>query len=187
MAADSLKEVSRLLALIPEAKTTSDARDFISKKIGILRKEGMQQNQAVAAAHSMARDAGYTVPDAPKEDEDPEKNDEPSGEPEAAPQFELDVHAPPAPVAPPTPPAPDAAAPAGDDDDAEDDDDEEGMDEAIGLSPRHYNAAKAEFANYHDFINLYKDGSDKAFKTVVSEGDDPIVTSVVTRPRKSVV
>lgn len=57
-----------------ENKLSADAQDWISKKISKLDKEGYPQKQAIAIAYSMARKAGYDVPDAPKEcDDDPEK------------------------------------------------------------------------------------------------------------------
>jgi hypothetical protein len=55
-------------ALAEKRAETDAARDFISKKIGILRGEGKPEDQAVAIAHSMAREKGYDVPDAPSED-----------------------------------------------------------------------------------------------------------------------
>lgn len=41
---------------------TRQAQKFISKKIGILRREGYPQQQAIAIAHSMARQVGFDVP-----------------------------------------------------------------------------------------------------------------------------
>jgi hypothetical protein len=42
---------------------TAEGQDFISKKIAKLREEGMEEAQASAAAYSMAREAGYEVPE----------------------------------------------------------------------------------------------------------------------------
>jgi hypothetical protein len=42
--------------------TSKQARQFISHKIEILRKEGYKQDQAVAIAHDIARHEGYKVP-----------------------------------------------------------------------------------------------------------------------------
>lgn len=52
-----------------EQKMTPAAREFISKKIRILRREGYPQKQAIAIAHKMARDAGYDVPEPAEEGE----------------------------------------------------------------------------------------------------------------------
>lgn len=38
------------------------AEDFISKKIAILREEGMDEKQAVAVAYKYAKEKGYKVP-----------------------------------------------------------------------------------------------------------------------------
>jgi len=80
VAASMSSGVARWLA---EAKMSQAARDFISEKIGILRREGKPEDQAVAIAHSMAREAGYDVPD-PKESEEPEG--EPKKKPDEAPK-----------------------------------------------------------------------------------------------------
>lgn len=58
-----------------ENKLSADAQDWISKKISKLDKEGYPQKQAIAIAYSMARKAGYDVPAAPKEEDEPEKKE----------------------------------------------------------------------------------------------------------------
>lgn len=54
-----------------DEKLSPEAQDFISKKIGILSKEGKKGKQAVAIAYAMARKAGFKVPEK-KEDLGPE-------------------------------------------------------------------------------------------------------------------
>lgn len=47
------------------AKTSFEAREFISKHVEKHLDEGMKQDQAVAAAYSEAREAGYHIPEVP--------------------------------------------------------------------------------------------------------------------------
>lgn len=75
-----------------EKSVSADAQDFISKKISKLRSEGYPQKQAIAIAMSMARKAGYDVPeksecmaigsnDEPAQDGEPEKDAEKKDDP----------------------------------------------------------------------------------------------------------
>jgi hypothetical protein len=59
-------EMARTITRLFAADMTPEAREFISNKIGILRGEGKDEAQAAAQAYSMAREAGYDVPEPPK-------------------------------------------------------------------------------------------------------------------------
>lgn len=64
--AAKIREALRVEAgrMIKEAKSSPEASEWISKKIPKLMEEGMEQDQAIAAAHNMARDKGFrSVPD----------------------------------------------------------------------------------------------------------------------------
>lgn len=68
---------------VPETtkeEISPEAREFISRKIRILRREGYPQKQAVAIAYRMARDAGYKVPE-PSEGYDADGSECPEDEP----------------------------------------------------------------------------------------------------------
>ncbi len=56
-----------------KTKTSKAARDFISHKISILRNEGRSPQQAIAIAHSMARELGFKVKKARKATKDKER------------------------------------------------------------------------------------------------------------------
>lgn len=45
--------------------TTEEAQRYISRKIRILRNEGVPEKQSVAIAFNMAREEGYSVPPTP--------------------------------------------------------------------------------------------------------------------------
>jgi cobalamin biosynthesis protein CobT len=61
--ADSIEEFGLFMKA---KKLSTEAQEFISKKIEILRKEGKDADQAAAIAYSMAKQKGFDVPEPPK-------------------------------------------------------------------------------------------------------------------------
>jgi hypothetical protein len=57
------KEVANTLSVLYAAEITPEAREFISKKVSVLRSEGKTEDEALGQAYSMAREAGYEVPE----------------------------------------------------------------------------------------------------------------------------
>jgi hypothetical protein len=73
----AVAEAARLVGIAPAAapakpsltEMTKDAQDFIGREIAHLVKDkGYEQDRAVAAAYNIAREKGYSVPTAPKDE-----------------------------------------------------------------------------------------------------------------------
>lgn len=62
---------------------------------------------------------------------------------------------------------------------------DEEMDEVLGIPKRKVQAAKAEYESYNEFLDLYAEGDERAFRTPVSETRDPIIERVTERPPKA--
>jgi hypothetical protein len=60
--AKGLEKVTAALNAV-SAQLTEEAQKFVSDKIATLRKEGKDESQAAAIAYSMAREAGYEIPE----------------------------------------------------------------------------------------------------------------------------
>jgi hypothetical protein len=83
-----------------KSKASKAAQEFISAEISKLVKGGMDQQQAIAAAHSAARDKGMEVPDpkkecgdvapVPSDDQEPVPEDDPEEVPEREPEPTLE-------------------------------------------------------------------------------------------------
>lgn len=84
----------------------------------------------------------------------------------------------------PTPADPAASAETeGGDDDADDDEDKE-MSEALCIPTEAYKMAVEEYRSISEFLDLYRNGDDRAFASEVTEGDSPAMIEKKERPPK---